>query len=866
MDNLNTIYKKSYHITIVDHTLWDCCLETAIELYLLSDYFPYIDSDNHPILQFVMNFDEVNSDNSSHNTYPVSNALYSCQHTTSNTNNSANVNPCEPENIPTDTNPNETNSLVVNLSSKHLSTEAVTLLSRGMKFCPTPGEPDISQAQADLDSYHLKLKRFLFFHTPRNPNGEDDENRGNKAIDEDSPFKHPQFKNPSPWVPPPVTSLEGYIAQNNSDLIKCKINTPRRQNISPNERKAIKELSSDSNIIVKPADKGGAVVILNREDYIAEGIRQLSDSKFYIQTDTDLSKTHFEEINSVLRRMLDDGEIDDSCFYYLNNRNYRTSQFYMLPKIHKRLQNPPGRPIVSGNGCPTERISQFCDFFLQPIVKDTRSYIKDTTHFLQLLRAATDLPQDTLLVTLDVSSLYTNIPNRWGITACEEKLLEYLPRNYKPRANSIIELLKLVLTKNNFDFNNLHYLQVGGTAMGTKVAPSYANIFMDWFERNHVYTYDPQPVLWKRYIDDIFILWTHGVSALNTFIDYLNSRLESIKFESHISDSVANFLDVSVKISNGKLSTSLYTKETDSLSYLDYSSCHPKSCKNAIPYSQFLRLRKICSDDEDFIIQSRKLALSFHKANYPDQVIQSGFVRAFNSDREVLLAPKYKPLIKEEKQKKLFLITGYHPTFRAVLDIVSKNEDMLDKSSSTRPILNVPLVRGFRRPKNLRDLLVRARISKPNTTQYPQGRFSTICHRVGCIYCNQLNRTGTITCPLNGRTYTTRHNITCTTNNIIYCLACTRCDKLYVGQTKRTVRERIGEHFTTIRRNKQQYVVGRHFNSTGHTGTRDVRIYVLEFISIPPDSPDAKSRREDVELKWIYRLRSAVPLGLNLMD
>ena len=132
-------------------------------------------------------------------------------------------------------------------------------------------------------------------------------------------------------------------------------------------------------------------------------------------------------------------------------------------------------------GVPTERISQFVDFFLQPGVKNIRSYIKDTTHFLSVLSSIHTLNEGTILVTLDVSSLYTNIPNREGIEACKIMLNTMRPHARAPTNDSIIKLLTLVLSKNNFDFNEKHYLQIGGTAMGTRVAPSYANTFMGWF-------------------------------------------------------------------------------------------------------------------------------------------------------------------------------------------------------------------------------------------------------------------------------------------------------------------------------------------------------------------------------------------------
>ena len=78
-------------------------------------------------------------------------------------------------------------------------------------------------------------------------------------------------------------------------------------------------------------------------------------------------------------------EISKECYTYLSSEGTRTSELYLLPKIHKNKLPPPGRPILSANGCPTERISQFVDFFLKPLVPLMKSYIKDTTHFLQCI-------------------------------------------------------------------------------------------------------------------------------------------------------------------------------------------------------------------------------------------------------------------------------------------------------------------------------------------------------------------------------------------------------------------------------------------------------------------------------------------------
>ena len=452
------------------------------------------------------------------------------------------------------------------------------------------------------------------------------------------------------------------------------------------------------------------------------------------------------------------------------------------------------------------------------------------------------------------SSLYTNIPNDLGIQACREPLEVYRSGAKNPSNSSIIELLEMVLTMNNFDFNGLHFLQVGGTAMGTHLAPSYANLFMDLFERKYVYTYPVQPLLWKRYIDDIFLLWDKSTFELQKFIDHLNNCVPSIKFEANISESQINFLDVKVLLKNNVLTPTLYTKETDTLSYLDYSSCHPTSCKKSIPYSQFLRLKRICSDEVDFVIQSKKLASSFHKANYPDNIIQEGFNKAFAFDRNKLLKPSRMDKSDSDKRDSLFLITDYHPSYRVVLDITSNIWDMLDNSSSTRPLLHIPVIRGFRRPQHLRDLLVRAKLTTPDARQDKRHITSKRdkCQRFKCNYCNVMNKEGKLMCPFNKRTYVTRYNVSCSSNNLIYCLYCKACSKIYVGQTKRSIGERIGEHFTSIRKCKKHLVVGRHYNLACHDGVSNVKIYVLDLISTPPATDKSKKLRELIELKWIF--------------
>ena len=397
------------------------------------------------------------------------------------------------------------------------------------------------------------------------------------------------------------SNLEQVIALNEMGTYSTRKSNTRASNITKLERKCLSDLANDHSIVIKKADKGGAIVIQNRTDYVAEGERQLSDGKFYKVLDHDPTNEHNVKIKNQLDMMQKRGEITKKVKDFLFLETPRTPELYVLPKIHKNTIPPPGRPIISANNSRTEPISAFVDTFLRPIVAEGKSYIKDTTDFINKLSTLKTLNDKSLLVSLDVTSLYTNIPNREGIQAANQALLSDRGLVNNPSNLSLAELLTLVLTLNNFKFNETNYLQIGGTAMGTRLAPSFANIYMNHFEETYVYIYPFKPTAWFRYIDDIFMIWDHGIDDLKTFIQYLNSCNENIKFSSEISDHKLNFLDVTVKVENQHLVTDLYTKPTDRNTYLPYDSAHPIHCMRGLPYDQFLRIRRICSKEEDFI-------------------------------------------------------------------------------------------------------------------------------------------------------------------------------------------------------------------------------------------------------------------------
>ena len=376
---------------------------------------------------------------------------------------------------------------IVNLSDQTLSKDQLDALSKGLKFCPTPGAPDPGESVEDLNRLHRRVRQIAFFENPEFANDHDDTGdlqSQTQNLDSLSPFKHRKFKLPSSGRGPPAPpNVEAMVKSNETDFIKRRAFTnPSSTNFSPKERKAITELRNNPSIVIKPADKGGAVVILSRSDYLREGFNQLSQTEYYQLLDTDITETHRTIVQNAIEDMFQNGEIDETVKAYLTDKHCRTAKFYLLPKIHKNINPPPGRPIMSANGCPTEKISAFVDHFINPFCPLIKSYVKDSTHFLRIIHDLGNIPTEALLVTMDVSSLYTNIDIQPGMEAVEQTLNKHRTNpSVKPTNESLMGLLKLVLTKNNFQFNGLNYLQIKGVSMGSKVSPSLAILYMGIF-------------------------------------------------------------------------------------------------------------------------------------------------------------------------------------------------------------------------------------------------------------------------------------------------------------------------------------------------------------------------------------------------
>ena len=202
-----------------------------------------------------------------------------------------------------------------------------------------------------------------------------------------------------------------------------KIETPtdKCNNLTSKERQALYDLKNDKNIVIKSADKGSAVAVWDREDYIKEAEKQLGDSDVYKEVSDD-SERLISTIHKTIEKIRKRGDLKKETIKYFEVKDTKFARFYLLPKILTRLNNVPGRPVISNCGLYTENISAFLDFQLQPLAQAVKSYIKDTNDFLNKLRSLPKLPSNIILCTVDVVGLYPNIPHEEGLSALRKRL------------------------------------------------------------------------------------------------------------------------------------------------------------------------------------------------------------------------------------------------------------------------------------------------------------------------------------------------------------------------------------------------------------------------------------------------------------
>lgn len=462
------------------------------------------------------------------------------------------------------------------------------------------------------------------------------------------------------------------------------------------------------------------------------------------------------------------------------------------------------------------------------------------------------LTKETILVTVDVTSLYTNIPHDKGMESVKQ-YLNQRPVSSTPSADFIIKLIEFILTMNAFKFNNNFYLQRKGTAMGTRMAPSYANIFMGSIESNFLRTQAYIPTLWCRYIDDIFFIWNHTVDHLEQFLNNLNS-FSCLKFTWNYSRETITFLDVDVFIESGQLKSKIHTKNTNSLQYLNYSSCHPTYVKKSIPKGLSVRAKSLCTDKSDFDNYIIRITNSFKTLGYSEKLLKSQISKpknqsvnnSFNND------PKF--------------ITKFYPGLNKINYIMKTAFNILESSPDTKNLFSKPPRVIFKNPPNLKNLIVQTDVSKKfNIGQPSPTSGCQPCKKPRCGTCSILESAKEFKSTATNKNYPIKGHIDCNTKNVIYQLNCKMCDKQYIGQTSNHLRIRMTGHRFDIFHNDKTKPVANHAKE--HNANKIEQCFSLKGIQKVQDKKDENINRFNLnrcEYAHQMVLKTRFPQGLNL--
>ena len=323
------------------------------------------------------------------------------------------------------------------------------------------------------------------------------------------------FKQPLPGTPEDELCLSNF----KRDVLAVYDNFKplHSQNITKEDRQELRNLKQKADVVIKPSDKSKKLVAMPKQEYVQKAEAILADNGMYEPVDVTISsleKRTREIIASECSGM------DSKLRTAIMPSDTRFPEWYGLPKDHK--QNLPLRPVVSACDSPTTALSIVLERILNQLLQFAPAHLKNTTECLSNIKQVYPnlcAPEGTILVTMDVVGLYPSIPITEGIQVVIETLQDHAHEidMLGLSVNSIENLLQYVLTSNYFRFGSRICRQVEGVAMGNNLAPPFAILFMNAMESRQLSESPESPICYRRYIDDIFFMWTHGQAKLKEF-------------------------------------------------------------------------------------------------------------------------------------------------------------------------------------------------------------------------------------------------------------------------------------------------------------------------------------------------------------
>ena len=358
-----------------------------------------------------------------------------------------------------------------------------------------------------------------------------------------------------------------------------------------------------------------------------------------------------DEVKKILKTLRDKDIISDQDFAKIVPVGSSPGILYGLCKVHKDIPPgdtcPPFRPILSAIGTVSYNLAKFLVPILEPIT--TNQFVcKDSFSFAAEVRQQNP---DLFMASFDVNSLFTNIPLDETIEICVKNLFGRKHKFKGFNKSEFRTLLQFAVKDNLILFNGKYYIQTDGVAMGSPLGPTFANIFLCYWEEIWLNKCPPQfkPLYYRRYVDDTFLLFS-SQSHVKKFLHYMNSRHDNIDFthETEVDDRLP-FLDVLVSREAARLVTSIYRKPTFSGLYTNFNSFISDKYKTGLIYCLLFRIFTLTVDWAKFHDEVKYLSDVFRKNQYPQHY--------FDHCLKIFLNNKLNPDTSKKIEKKKLIIT-----------------------------------------------------------------------------------------------------------------------------------------------------------------------------------------------------------------
>ncbi|OCU02178.1 hypothetical protein XELAEV_18007939mg [Xenopus laevis] len=315
---------------------------------------------------------------------------------------------------------------------------------------------------------------------------------------------------------------------------------------------------------------------------------------------------------------------------------------------------------------------------------------------------------------------------------------------------------------------------------------------MNQFETKFVYgneLFKTHCKKWLRYIDDVFALWAGPYWTLERFVQEINNSLPFIKFSLNAHLEEIPFLDTRVYKQGGCLMTDLYVKSTDRNLLLHYRSFHPPQLKRALSKSQLSRVKRIVASSEIADKRLTEMCNKFREREYPDNLLNRQLEEIKSQERSEMLKGNEK-----NRENHVTFVTQYNTLSKQVANILRRHWPLLYKKG--RSLGSMLVHSDIGRNSKQKNMEIRGKVGS-----YP-------C--LNCNCCSNVQVGENVFHPRKGNPIKIRGRYSCGSTYAVYVIKCP-CGLAYVGQTKRTVRERIHEHKSAIKTGKKDQTVAGHF-------------------------------------------------------